>query len=175
VRTIVPDPPPAEFAAWLQRRRERGLDRFDEVWDGEYVVMPSPGHVHALLDQQIAELLGPLARRAGLIATDGLNLGERDQDYRIPDRVVCRPEDLSDWLPTAELVVEIVSPGDQTERKLPHYAAHGVKEVVIVDPGTRSVRWLALREGEYRPVQRSAVIDLAPDQLAAAVDWPALD
>jgi len=30
---------------------------------------------------------------------------------------------------------------------------------LIIDPTERTVIWLALREGEYRPVQRSGLID----------------
>jgi Uma2 family endonuclease len=57
--------------------------------------------------------------------------------------------------PTAALVVEIVSPGDETWEKLPFYAAHHVDEVLIVDPQERSVSWLALERGKYRPIDRS--------------------
>ena len=37
-------------------------------------------------------------------------------------------------MPTAELVVEIVLPGDGTWDKLSFYAAHDVGELLIVDP-----------------------------------------
>jgi len=37
--------------------------------------------------------------------------------------------------------------------------------------GERIVRWLALSDGEYRPVQRSGLIDLAAEQLAQRIDW----
>jgi hypothetical protein len=59
------------------------------------------------------------------------------------------------WQPTAALVIEIVSPGDESWEKLPFYAAHDVEEVLIVDPQERSVTWLALEDGKYRPVEHS--------------------
>jgi hypothetical protein len=34
------------------------------------------------------------------------------------------------------------------------------------------VTWLALREGEYRPVQRSSLIGMGPTALAERLDWP---
>jgi Uma2 family endonuclease len=76
------------------------------------------------------------------------------------------------WVPTAAIAVEILSPDDDTWKKLPFYAQHEVDELLIVDPAERSVRWLALREGEYRPVDRSEILDLTADALAERIDWP---
>jgi putative restriction endonuclease len=49
--------------------------------------------------------------------------------------------------------------------RLPFYAAHRVDELLIVDPQQRSVSWLALQEGEYRPVERSRLIELGTGDL----------
>jgi len=35
--------------------------------------------------------------------------------------------------------------------------------------------WRALRDGEYVPIERSALIDLDPRRLAAKIDWPPTD
>ncbi len=44
------------------------------------------GEAHARITQQLAELLGPLARAAGLIPMMGeFNLGESEHDFRVPD------------------------------------------------------------------------------------------
>ncbi|HEX3874371.1 MAG TPA: hypothetical protein VHW26_09525 [Solirubrobacteraceae bacterium] len=59
MRTLLPDPPPAECEELLERRR---------LWGAA----------------QLLELFGPLGREAGLTALGNFNLGERD-DYRIPD------------------------------------------------------------------------------------------
>jgi hypothetical protein len=56
-------------------------------------------------------------------------------------------------------------------QKLPFYASHDVDEVLIVDSGARTVHWLALTDGEYRPVERSALVALGPSQLAKQIDW----
>jgi Uma2 family endonuclease len=76
------------------------------------------------------------------------------------------------WHPTAALVVEIISPGDESWEKLLFYAAHHVDEVLIVDPDTRQVHWLGLAGDEYQPIERSALIDLGPAELAQRIDWP---
>jgi hypothetical protein len=47
-----------------------------------------------------------------------------------------------------------------------------VDEVLIVDPQQRSVSWLALQEGEYRPVARSHVLELDVGGLTERLDWP---
>lgn len=73
----------------------------------------------------------------------------------MPDGGLHRARRWGVWEPTAPLVVEIVSPDDETWQKLPFYAAHGVDEVLIVDPAKRAVHWLALVDGEHRPVERS--------------------
>jgi len=35
-----------------------------------------------------------------------------------------------------------------------------------------SVTWMALGEGEYRPVDHSQLIDLGASELAERIDWP---
>ena len=67
---------------------ELGQDVLDEVWEGVYVMNPAPSEGHADVAQQLAELLGPAARAAGLWPRMSIfNLGEAD-DYRVPGRRV---------------------------------------------------------------------------------------
>ena len=76
------------------------------------------------------------------------------------------------YLSTAALVVEIVSPDDETHAKLSFYAAHDVDELLLVDPEERTVRWLRLIHSEYRPLAASALIELGPDAVVGRIDWP---
>jgi Uma2 family endonuclease len=76
------------------------------------------------------------------------------------------------YYPSAALVIEIVSPGDESWGKLEFYAAHGVEELVIVDPQEKTISWLGLERGEYRHLKRSPLIDLGASQLAERIDWP---
>jgi Uma2 family endonuclease len=139
-------------------------------------MVPAPSHGHASIAQQLAELLGPLARASGLEPTIGQsNLGEGEHDFRVPDGALHRPGASGTWHSTAALVIEIVSPGDESWEKLPFYAAHDVDEVLIVDPIKRSVDWLGLSDGEYRPVERSGLVELTAKHLAERLNWPAVD
>jgi hypothetical protein len=44
--------------------------------------------------------------------------------------------------------------------------------MLIVDPQERAVHWLGLADGEYRPIERSGLIDLGAAELAQRLDWP---
>jgi len=171
--TLVLGSPPPELEALLERRRRAGADRLDEVWDGVHHMVPGPSFEHARISQQLAELLGPPARAAGLLAAmSEFNVGESEHDFRVPDGGLHRPGAAGVWLATAALVVEILSPDDESWTKLPFYADHGVDEVVIVDPIQRSVAWLGLHDGGYEPLDRSGLIELGAVELAERLDWP---
>lgn len=170
--TVVLDPYAYELEALKERRRVSGLDRLDEVWEGVLHMVPAPSLEHARIAQQLAVALDGPARAAGLIAAmHEFNLGDSEQDYRIPDGGLLRPGAGGVWLHTAALVVEIISPGDETWKKLPFYTKHGVDEVLIVDPAARALHWLGLAEGEYSPIERSGLIELGVADLAEQIDW----
>ncbi len=170
--TLVHDPQPLEFERLLDRRRQLGQDLFDEVWEGVYHVNPAPHSRHADLESQLHAILRPHARQAGLGMRAQFNLGSED-DYRIPDSGLIRPGKDDVFLSTAALVIEIVSPNDRTWDKLGFYAARRVDELLIVDPQERRVHWLGLgADGEYRPLERSGVIELGAAELADQIDWP---
>ena len=100
------------------------------------------------------------------------NLGESEHDFRVPDGGLHRPGAAGVWHATAALVVEILSPDDESWQKLPFYAAHDVGEILIVDPAERAVTWLGLGDGEYQAIPRSALIELGPAEIAERLDWP---
>jgi Uma2 family endonuclease len=173
--TLILDPPPFELEQLVEQRRKLGQDRFDEVWAGVLHMNPNPSGAHMDLQQQLTEILGPLARAAGLFPRlAGVNIGALG-DFRVPDGVIQRERRSDVWHPTAALAVEIVSPGDESWDKLPFYADHGVDELLVVDPASHELYWFVLSEGEYRPTDRSHVVDLGPAQLLSRIDWPTLD
>jgi Uma2 family endonuclease len=169
--TLVRDPQPSDFEALLQRRRRLGQDLFDEVWEGVRHMNPAPSGRHGDLESQLHVLLAPLAKRAGLRMRGQFNLG-RDSDYRVPDGGLQQDTSNLVCYPTAALVIEIVSPGDESWEKLPFYAVHGVQELLIVDPEQQTVSWLALEAGSYQHVKRSGLIELGADELAGQIEWP---
>jgi len=171
--TVVLEQATPELEALKERRRRAGLDRLDEVWEGVLHMVPAPSYEHAVVAQQLAVLLDGPARSGGLVPAMGeFNLGESERDFRVPDGGLFRPGASGIWQSTAALVVEIVSPEDESWQKLPFYAAHGVDEMLIVDPEKRSVHWLARSGDEYREVERSGLVELGPNDLAARIDWP---
>jgi Uma2 family endonuclease len=170
--TLPPDLPPAELQALLERRMKLGQDRRDEVWEGVLHMVPAPGHRHATLAAEIKTMLREPAVAAGLEVTDPFNLGDSKENFRVPDGGLHRPGAAEMWHPTAALVLEILSPEDETWEKLPFYAAHGVEEILIVDPDAHELHWLALDAGLYEPIEHSALIDLGAAELAQRIDWP---
>ena len=171
MRTLVLDPPPPQLEELLERRRHMGADRHDEVWGGVYHMVPAASIAHSLIAHRLSVLLDAPARAADLHVGMEFNMGVLS-DFRVPDLGVHRELRSGSWIPTAAIAIEILSPGDETWEKLPFYAEHGVDELVIVEPASCSVRWLALRVSEYRPVDRSELIDLGASQLAELIEWP---
>lgn len=173
MRTLILDPASAGLDELLERRRQAGADRLDEVWEGVLHMVPAPSGAHAELEWQLAALLRPLAMARALTASGQFNLGESEDDFRVPDGGLHRVRPHGVWQLTAALVVEIISAGDESWEKLPFYAKHQVDELLIVDPAERAVHWLALEaHGEYRAVDRSRLIDLSPTELVGQIDWP---
>jgi Uma2 family endonuclease len=159
-------------AAEIERRQQFGIDGRDEVWAGVYRMIPPPSLGHQRVGEQLSALLASPARAAGLTALiREFGIGTPD-DFRVPDGGLLRGEEDGIWLPTAALVLEILSPSDKTWQKLPFYAVHGVEELLIVDPRKRTVEWLALREGAYEPVERSGLIEMGASELAGSIEWP---
>jgi Uma2 family endonuclease len=169
--TLVRDPQPAEFEALLERRRRLGQDLFDEVWEGVRHMNPAPSGRHARIEAHMLVMLQPLAAAAELTVVGQFNLGADEHDYRVPDGGLHR--DFTDrvFYPTAALVIEIVSPGDESWGKLDFYAARGVEELLVVDPEEKTVSWLGLEGGEYKHLKRSRLIDLGKLELAERIDW----
>ena len=163
---------PAEVEALLARRCALGQDLFDEVWEGCYHMAPAPHWRHGIVDAEVMAVLRPFAKRAGLRPTGPFNLGAPD-NYRVPDGGFHRTTSKAAWLTTAEIVVEVVSPDDETYEKFSFYATRGVVDVVVADPDQRRIHLFALDSDGYIEVERSDLLGVSAAELAAAIDWPA--
>lgn len=172
MRTVVLGDQPRELADLIERRRATGADLYDEVWEGDYHMTPAPSLRHAHLDDELATVLRPLATARGLHGSGPFNLGVQD-DYRVPDRGLHHQIGEGSWTDSAALVVEILSPFDESWEKLPFYARHEVDEVVMVDLETSSLTWLARRGDNYEEVTSSELLGVEVAEVAAAIDWPA--
>ena len=148
MRAVVVDFPEYE----LEERRRKGLDVFDEVWDGVLHMVPAPSYEHQRIGTELLIVLAPLAKARGLVPLYESNLfrpGSEERDYRVPDLVFSRPENVDHFgiAGRAELAVEILSPGDETYDKIDFYAEVGVQELLMVDLDTRGVELFVLRGG----------------------------
>jgi Uma2 family endonuclease len=168
--TVILDPLPVEIDELLDRRKQLGLDHADEMWDGVLHVNPTPHGRHGRVLQQLTVLLDGPSRAAGLLPLADFNLGA-ESDYRVPDGGIHHPGPDRLYYPTAALVVEILSPDDETWAKLPFYAAHDVEEVLIIDPRKHEVHWFGLRGDRYEQIEQSRLVELGPKELAELIVW----
>ena len=127
------------------------------MWEGELHMVPPPSDRHQEVSGRLYRILAEVAERKGLMARfeGGLFRPGTDTDYRVPDQTYARPEYRSTRgvEGAASLVVEILSPNDETYGKLDWYASVAVGEVLVIDPETRHVELFANREGRMEPVE----------------------
>jgi Uma2 family endonuclease len=166
---VVLGPRPPELERLIERRRALGIDVFDEVWEGSYHMAPAPHPAHGYVDNELAALLAPLARQAGLVGP--VNLGRPD-DYRVPDRAYHRTLSDTVWVEPAAVVVEVVSPDDETFEKFGFYLDHGVDELIVGDPSACSIKCWEREAGRYVPRDGFALLRITAEAIAAAIVWP---
>lgn len=172
MRTVFLGERPPELEAFLVRRRALGQDRHDEVWEGSYhVAPPGPHPYHGVVDEELGAAVRPYAKRRGLIGCISFNLGTPD-NYRVPDRGYLQELGPGSFLPTATVVVEILSPDDESYEKLPFYAAQGVQEALVAHPTERWVHCYDLGQDPPLLVERSECLDVSMATLEAAIAWP---
>ena len=166
---IVSDP---HAAFTLRAEREAaGLDRWDEVWNGVYIIMPLANNQHQRLATKISGRLMPLIDDAGLGETfAGCNVSDVDvrqpeadwrTNYRCPDVAIfltgSAAEDRgSHWFGGPDVAMEIVSPGDRSRQKLGFYAAVGTRELFVLDRDPWGLELYRLAGGELESVGATA-------------------
>jgi Uma2 family endonuclease len=151
----------------IQQRKKLGIDRKDEVWDGVYIIMPDPTIDHQRIVKRLTNILTEVVDDEGRgEAFLGTNVSDRregwDKNFRAPDIVVVleggRAEDCrTQWLGGPDLLVEVQSPGDETDAKIPFYARIGVRELLIVHRDTRQLRLFRHDGTDLAPVESSDV------------------
>lgn len=116
-------------------------------------MVPSPAERHQSLGSMLLTVLAPLVRERGLKISYEIGLFAADDDYRVPDLGVYRRDQASarGLEDAAELVVELVSPGDESRAKLPWYASR-VREAVLVDRDTLAIELFRMVDGRPHAV-----------------------
>lgn len=150
----------------VAERRASGADRYDEVWEGVYMMTPVPNTEHQRIVGRLTSLLLEIIDLPGLgEVCPGVNLTRRDikdwtQDFRVPDVAVLLYDGTgqdcdSHWRGAADFLVEVTSPGDKSREKIPFYSQLGVGEVLLVDRAPWSLELLRLQDGELKSIGRS--------------------
>ena len=134
---------PGELKRLIRQRRDSGSNRWDEVWDGVYVMPPLADNEHQRLGLKMA-----ISIRNALGADDriqifaGCNVSDQPKrwkrNYRCPDVAVFLPgnpaEDRgSHWFGGPDFAVEIMSRFDRSREKCGFYVKVGVRELLLVD------------------------------------------
>ena len=148
--------------AVIRERKRLGHDRYDEVWDGVYVMPAMPTNFHQSLVHDLSVVFDVVVPKETGTIHPGANVSDRNagwkQNFRVPDIVVVLPDGRAidrgtHWQGGPDFLVEIASPGDDTEEKLPFFAHIGVREVLIVQRDSRELTLLRLKDGEFVEVE----------------------
>jgi Uma2 family endonuclease len=161
----------------IRERRERGLDREDEVWDGDYLVMPDPNLEHQDIATGLSTILRIVIDWPGFGKVyQGMNVSDRaddwEHDYRCPDVGVCLQGNPgvnrgAYWHGGPDFVVEIISPHDRSREKLGFYARVGVRELLLIDRDPWTLELYRLRKTKLARAGASATGQ--PKTLASTV------
>jgi Uma2 family endonuclease len=143
-----------DVEAMLAERRRLGLDVRDEMWGGVLHMVPPPGDAHGEFSLEFVFVVGPIAKRRGLVPRMETGLFRAADDYRVPDQLYRRPDQGSDrGAEGAELVVEVRSPRDETYDKIDFYSRVGVREMLVAHPEERRIELFRAVGGRLVPVQ----------------------
>jgi len=135
------DDPRTEHAL-IEQRRACGIDQFDEVWEGVYIMAPASNIEHQGLVWALGRMLGDVVVDPGIGRVyPGVNVTDRDdwqQNFRVPDIAVflndTEAEDADTrWRGPVDFLIEVISPGDRSRDKMPFYEKLGVREALLVD------------------------------------------
>jgi Uma2 family endonuclease len=146
----------------IRQRRLSGADRFDEVWNGVYVMSPLADNEHQALATRFCSAIDQALGWSDAIKTfQGVNVTDQQEkwkkNYRCPDIAVFLAgnpaEDRgSHWYGGPDFAVEVVSPYDRSRKKYPFYAGVGVRELLLVDRKPWRLELYRLRAGELELV-----------------------
>lgn len=142
MRGVLVEVPPGLLA----ERARLGIDKSDEMWQGEIHMVPPASAEHQRIAGELFVALRSAARDSTVLVRYETGLFDpgapQDTDYRVPDLVVFDPAHLSDRgvEGAAALVMEIRSPGDESLEKIGFYERVGVGEVLVIDRDTKDLR-----------------------------------
>ena len=150
----------------LEDRRRRGLDRFDEMWEGVLHMAPAPLYEHQRIVMALGRFLSEVCERRDrgvlALAINVFDEASAQENYRIPDfsfvakgreQILAR-DGIRGGGPDA--VIEIRSPYDETYDKFPFFARLGVREVIVIHRDDKKTEIYRLAGSQYVAVQTDA-------------------
>ncbi len=160
------EPKPARKRATYQDVLDAPEHKVAEIVDGELFLAPRPAGPHTCVASVLGEELGPPFKRGrggpgGWIILDEpeLHLGA---DIMVPDLAGWRRErmpgigeDVVYFTLAPDWLCEVLSPSTEAfdrARKLPRYAAAGVRHAWLIHPRNRTFEVLRLHEGMWLTV-----------------------
>ena len=162
---------------YIRERRASGNDRWDEVWEGTYLLMPNPNNEHQSIATRFAMAFGPSVEWPGLGRVfQGANISDQAADwqynYRCPDVAVYLVGNTAIdrgtfWYGGPDFAIEIISPDDRSRQKFDFYAKVGVRELLLVDRDPWLLELYQRRGTEWKPAGTSKPEQ--PDSLASEV------
>lgn len=142
--------------------------QWDEMWEGVIHMPPMPARKHQDIELRLAIFLfqkwigrsnGRVHQQVNLTTPEDESAWTKN--YRIPDIVLLTPDlfhiDKDEYMVGPPLVVvEIRSPGDETDAKMTFYLNLGVPEVWIIDRDACRPELSVLDRGSYRRLKANA-------------------
>ncbi len=155
----------AEIGDVLKERRRNELDRWDEMWHGVLHMVPPPDLGHQGFAGFLGRVYYEVVEEAGLGRvfpnTKLARTGAARKNYRVPDLVVVLKGGIGQLerqgvARSADHVVEIHSPDDETYKKFGFYASLGVRELLVIRRDERRLELYRLDGKDYAPVAEKA-------------------
>ncbi|MCA9189778.1 MAG: Uma2 family endonuclease [Pirellulaceae bacterium] len=151
----------------LAERAASGADRYDEVWEGIYMMAPMPNDEHQQIVSRLDAILQLTLDWSGLAhVRPGVNVSDRKEDwtsnYRVPDIAVFLRDGSAQncdsfWYGGPDFAVEILSPGEVIENKIEFYAKVGVRELLIINRQPWVIELRRLESGMITAVSHSKI------------------
>lgn len=155
----------------IAERQANGTDRFDEVWEGVYLMTPMANNEHQKLATAISHILYEVIVESEFgDVFAGTNVSDREDDwtknFRCPDVAVYLNDTQAEnrdshWYGGPDFAVEIISPNDRAREKLEFYAKVNTRELLIVDRDPWALELYRLQDNKLVLVGKSTLDDSA--------------
>jgi Uma2 family endonuclease len=159
VPTLITDPHVEEKL--LEQRRAWGGDKFDEVWEGVYVMAPLANLEHyELMGKLSTASCNAFANQPEVRVFPGVNVSDREEgwekNYRCPDVAVVFPGSRAVdcgafFCGGPDFCVEIISDYDRSREKFEFYAKVGVRELLLIDRNPWQLELYRLAGDKFKP------------------------